>query len=144
MSAPDGSRTATEGTALPVDLSRDRRQRGLLAVVLAGPAIWSVHFLLVYLVAEAGCGGSGPGLSVFAPPVPVVLTIVATAVAAAACLASAWWAYRRWRPAATGERSRDLEGADPGGEMAFVGLLLALLSLVAVLFDGLPALFLGC
>ena len=39
---------------------------------VAGPVIWSVHFLLVYLVTEAGCSGDGPGLRLFDPPVPKV------------------------------------------------------------------------
>jgi hypothetical protein len=116
---------------------------------VAGPVIWSVHFLLVYLVAEAGCSGDGPGLSVFDPPVPKVVTLAATAAAAAAALACAMWWYRRWRgsgsePAA--DEAADLAGGrtdrDRGGTLAFAGFLLSLLSIVTVLFVGLPALVL--
>ena len=53
----DGSRTAPEGTPFAVDVSRDRRARFALAMFVAGPVIWSVHFLLVYLVAEAATSG---------------------------------------------------------------------------------------
>jgi uncharacterized protein (DUF2267 family) len=42
---------------------------------VAGPVIWSVHFMLVYLVVEAGCSGDGPGLRLFDPPVPTVVTL---------------------------------------------------------------------
>ncbi len=134
MSDRDGSRTAAEGSPVAVDVSRGRGARVTLAVFVAGPVIWSAHFLLVYLVVEAGCTGDGPGLRVFDPPMPTVVTLIATAVAAAASLWVALWAYRRWR-------ANDQEH-DPGGSLAFAGFLLSLLSFVSVLFVGLPALFL--
>ena len=148
-SPSDGSRTAGEGTPFAVDVSRDRRARWPLFMFVSGPLIWSVHFLLVYLVTEAGCSGDGPGLELFDPPVPEAVTLAATAAAAAAALASATWWYRRWRasehePAA--DEAADLAGGhthrDRGGTLAFAGFLLSLLSVVTVLFVGLPALVL--
>lgn len=138
----EGSRTAAEGTPFAVDVSRDRRNRVVIAVLLAGPVIWSVHFMLVYAAVEAGCTGDGPGLRLFDPPVATVVTLLATLVAALACLAAAWWEYRRWRPSDVGERSGEHEDSDPGGAMAFAGFLLSLLSFVSVLMVGLPALYL--
>ena len=143
----DGGRTAAEGTPVAVNVSRDRKTRVTWAVFLAGPVIWFAHFMLVYLVAEAGCTGDGPGLDVFDPPVPTVVTLVATAVAAVGCLASARWGYRRWRPGPHG--SEDPRAAiesddavdDEGSRSAgFAGFLLSLLSFGTVLFVGLPAL----
>jgi hypothetical protein len=148
-SPQDGSRTAGEGTPFAVDVSQDRRTRRALAMFVAGPVIWSVHFMLVYLVTEAGCSGDGPGLSLFDPPMPKVVTLAATAAAAAAALACARWWYRRWRgggsePAA--DEAANLAGSltdrDRGGTLAFAGLLLSLLSSVTVLLVGLPALVL--
>jgi hypothetical protein len=145
----DGSRTAAEGTSFAVDVSRDRRARFALAMFVAGPLIWSVHFLLVYLVVEAGCTGDGPGLTLFDPPVPKVVTLAVTAAAVAAALACAGWSWRRWRasgaePAA--DEAADLAGSlqdrDRGGTLAFAGFLLSLLSVVTILFVGLPALVL--
>lgn len=140
----DGSRTAAEGTPFAVAVSGDRRARMTVAVFLAGPVIWSAHFLLVYLVVEAGCSGGGPGLRLFDPPVATVVTLVATAVAALACLASAGWGYRRWRASQqeAAEEAGVLGGHDLGGSLAFAGFLLSLLGLVTVLFVGLPALVL--
>jgi hypothetical protein len=136
--AGDGARAGTSGTPVAVDVARDRGARRHLALFLAGPVIWSAHFLLVYLVVEAGCTGDGPGLQLFDPPVPTLVTLAATAVAALATLACAAWDYRRWRE---GPQEPD---ADDGyrRSLAFAGLLLALLSFVSVLFVGLPALFL--
>lgn len=138
-----GATTGVGGTPVAVDVSRDRRARSALALLLAGPVIWSAHFMLVYLVVEAGCSGDGPGLELFDPPVPTVVTLAATAVAALACLASAAWGYRRWR------LDRDdladgagLEPPDLGGRLAFAGSLLSLLGFVTVLLVGLPALVL--
>ena len=146
----DGSRTAGEGTPFAVDVSRDRRARFSLFMFVSGPVIWSVHFLLVYLVTEAGCTGDGPGLELFDPPVPEVVTLAATAAAAAAALACARWWYRRWRASehepATDEAAGLAGGhadRDRGGTLAFAGFLLSLLSVVAVLFVGLPALVLS-
>ncbi len=144
--AADPSRTAEEGTPVPVDVRRDLQARDTWLVLLAGPVIWFGHFMFVYLVAEAGCTGDGPGLSVFDPPVPTIVTLAATAVAALACVGFAVWAYRRWRigrgPGATGGRARDIAGEDPGGKLAFAGYLLSLVSIFSVLIVGLPALVL--
>jgi hypothetical protein len=145
----DGSRTAGEGTPFAVDVSRDRRARFSLFMFVAGPVIWSVHFMLVYVVTEAGCSGDGRGLELFDPPVPKVVTLATTAAAAAAALACAGWSYRRWRagssePAA--DEAGDLAGGftdrDRGGTLAFAGFLLSLLSVVTIVFVGLPALVL--
>ena len=140
----DGSRTAGEGTPFAVDVSGDRRARWALAMFVAGPLIWSAHFLLVYLIVEAGCSGDGPGLRLFDPPVPKVVTLAATAAAAGAALACAGWSYRRWRasehePAA--DEASDHQDRDRGGTLAFAGCLLSLLSVMTILAVGLPALF---
>jgi hypothetical protein len=145
----DGSRTAGEGTPFAVDVSRDRWARWPLAMFVSGPIIWSIHFLLVYLVTEAGCSGDGPGLRLFDPPVPKAVTLAATAAAAAAALGCATWWYRRWQASeqklvadeAAGHAG-DLTDRDRGGTLAFTGFLLSLLSVVTILFVGLPALVL--
>ena len=141
-----GATTAVSGTPFPVDRTGDRRARINWVAFLAGPVLWFTHFMVVYLVAEAGCTGEGPGLEVFDPPVPQVVTLAATAVAALACLYAAAWAYRRAKAdiSAAGALDRAGAGTEPGGEgsMAFPGFLLSLLSTVAIVFVGVPAAFL--
>ena len=147
-----GGATQTTGTPMAVDLASAPSTRRALAMFLAGPTIWFAHFMLVYLVAEAGCTGDGPGLSLLDPPVPAVTTLVATVVAVAGCAWVTWWEYRMWRG---GRRlgALDTPGGPPGGTdmdpderpLAFVGVLLGLVSAMSVLFVGLPAIWLtGC
>ena len=147
----DGAMTAEDGSPVAVDVSGDRPARVVWVVFLGGPVIWISHFMLVYLVAEAGCTGGGPGLRAINPPVPRAVTLIATAVAAAGCLGFASWAHRRWvaaRPGVAtgdaGEVSGSAEERDRTATLAFAGFLLALFSFVAVLFVGVPAFVLGC
>lgn len=147
-----GGLAPAHGTPVPVDVSTDRRVRMTWAIFLAGPIIWLTHFMAVYLVAEAGCTGDGPGLWLFDPPVPVVTTLVATVIAVALCVAATVWAFRHWRDAARElEEAPDDAEAISGeydddrrrGSLALAGFLLGAFSVVAVLFTGTPALVLG-
>lgn len=114
-----------------------------MALFLAGPVILMIHFLLVYLVVEAGCTGEGPGLRVFQPPVAGAVTLGATAVAAIACLASAVVAYRRWRTDRPPDaQAPTLAASEEHGALLFAGFVLSLLGVVTILFVGLPALVL--
>lgn len=141
-----GALTAPEGTPVAVDITRDLRARDTWVVLLAGPVIWFAHFMVVYMVAEAGCTGSGPGLHLLDPPVPATVTVVATIIAVVACLGFAGWSFRRSRTGIPdGEADDEVAARGRHRELAFVGMLLSLLSALAVLFVGAPALvFTGC
>ena len=149
---PDGARSGTRGSVMPVELEHDRRARLGWVLLLIGPVVWFSHFMLVYLVAEAGCTGDGPGLRLFDPPVPVITTLVATVIAVPICVAGTVWAWRWWRrsveevPSAadSGETlSGEFDDDRRRGSLAFAGLLLSGFSVVAVLFTAAPALVLG-
>lgn len=132
---PAGARTGAEGTPFAVDISADRRDRVVLATLVSGPVIWFLHFMLVYLVAEAGCTGDGRGLALLDPPVPRIVAVGATVAGVLACAVVAGLAYRRWRASAGPSDAGDGGGR---GSLAFAGFLLAMLSAVAILFVGLP------
>ena len=149
-SPQEGSLTAGEGTPFAVDVSRDRRARWALFMFVAGPVIWSTHFLLVYLVVEAGCSGDGPGLSAVRPARaqgrhpgrdrrgglrrPRLRQLVVPALAGRASTSRP-----STRPPTSPVASPD---RDRGGTLAFAGFLLSLLSVVTILAVGLPALVL--
>ena len=144
----DGSTTSRHGTPMAVDIAAPPRARRALALFVAGPVVWFAHFIVVYVVAEAGCTGGGTGLRLFDPPVPTVVTLVATAVATVACAAIAWWEFQRWQagrhpmPAHHADDVPESDDPESGGALAFAGFLLAVVSLLSVLFVGLPALVL--
>ncbi len=141
----DGSTTSQHGTAMAVDIAAPPGTRRALTLFLAGPVVWFAHFMFVYVVAEAGCTGAGMGLRLLDPPVPTVTTLAATAVATIACAVIARWEYQRWqadrRPLSAEHADVVPESDDPqiGGALAFAGFLLAVVSLLSVLFVGLPA-----
>lgn len=91
------------------------------AILLGGLILWALHFFLVY-----GIASLLPGTTLAR-----VLTIAATlsCLAAAALLMRPAW--RRWRSADRDGLSRWMWGVSAGG---------AALALVAIFFQGLPAL----
>jgi hypothetical protein len=117
---------------------------------LAGPTIWFLHFLAVYLVTEAVCtlgedaGGRWLGL-----PTVSGYTLAATAVAVVTMAGSTTASYRRWRAEERARRSADGDGSDAAAgrgkdrALAFAGFLLGVLFVVAVLMVGLPAIWLS-
>lgn len=141
----DAAATAAQGTPFPVDIGFDRHAVLDVAALLAGPVLGLGHFFAVYLVAEAGCTGDGPGLDVFDPPVPSSFTLLATVLAAGGCLVAAVWTARRARGAArpdpTGGAAGGAAGGDPddGRGLALVGAVLSVVFLVTVLFVGVTA-----
>lgn len=133
-----GALTGASGTPKAVDVSGDRGARRIWLVLLGGPLVWLAHFAVTYLVAEAGCTGSGPGLEAFDPPAPRIVTVAATAIALALCALVAVRAASVRRRAGRGEtRPIGTLAEDPARLLATVGMLLAGISATAVLFAGL-------
>ena len=118
-----------------------RLTRRVWALFLAGPLIWSVHFVGVYLLAEAACAEGGDGIEVLGLPVLSIVTLVATGVAVAMASMSTVAAHREWRTS-TGAPRDWIAGSDTNAGLALAGFLLGLMFVVAILFVGLPAAFL--
>ncbi len=97
------------------------------AELLGGPAIWISHFMIVYLVAEAGCAALDLGEGVL-----VAFTVVATVIAVLACGALAWSTRRRMQT-----------GDEWTIDFASGGFLLSIGSAFGVLVVGAPALVLS-
>ena len=121
----------------------------LAGLFLAGPLIWSVHFLVVYGLTESICASGAADAEWLGLDVASSLTVLFTVAAAAAALVPTRRAFRRWR-AAGGDwnevppsRRRDRSArAEAEAPLALAGFLLGLLFVLAILFVGAPALVL--
>jgi hypothetical protein len=121
--------------------------RFLWIQLLAGPILWSIHFLLSYLLVEAGCQ-AGWNFSILGLNGLSFIVIVLTLLAVAGTVLFALRSYRGWRDRHEDRSLRQefretaawFEG--PVDFMYFSGLLLSVLFAATTLMVGLPALFL--
>jgi hypothetical protein len=108
---------------------------------LAGPSIWFAHFMVVYLVVEAGCASGGFDAEVADLDVLSFFTIATTVAAIGVTLVMAEWSRRLWNRRAV-DKSDWLDGDDRHAGLALAGVLLGVTFTIAILFVGLPAVFL--
>lgn len=108
-----------------------------LWMLIAGPAIWSAHFLIAYIAASVHCAKR--------PEVALadvrLLILVLTAVALGAIVAIGVWGMRLHLGSPDGLPHDDDTPQDRRSFLGFATLLLCGLSAVAVGFVSLPALF---
>lgn len=143
--------TTTSGTGTepvePPGLAPDDRASTIWLIVLAGAFIWFAHFGLVYLVAEAACRFDLLDAEVAGLTVLAIVILVSTAIAVVATVIRAAMARRRWRADPPDDANSSPGGLDHPLErdraLAFVGFILNLLFIVAILAVGLPALVLA-
>lgn len=115
--------------------------------LLAGPFLWSVHFLLNYIFVETYCQ-TGWNFRLFGFHGLSFLVIVFTVLAVLATALFALTSYRSWRSFHRDRRLWDqlresaswFEG--PADFFYFSGFLLSVLFGTVILFVGLPAIFL--
>jgi heme/copper-type cytochrome/quinol oxidase subunit 2 len=116
--------------------------------LLAGPVIWSVHFILVYMLTEAICRVAGQGFRLAGIHGLTLIVIVLTVLALVATVLFAVRSYRSWRGLSRNHRLKDelQESSNwfvgPEEFMYFSGFLLSVLFAVTILMVGIPALFL--
>lgn len=119
-----------------VDLPAGSSAARTWALLLAGPVIWFGHFMLVYLAAEVICNADA-GRRLLGVPLAAAVTIGATVAALAVVAGAVVWTGREWRrdreegPAGIGDRA-----------LSFAALALAALFALAIVYTGLPALWL--
>lgn len=121
-----------------------RDVRDNLWTLIAAPTIWAVHFLASYVAMAVVCARFWQDAGAVAGA--RVGVGAATLIAAALCAAIGLRAWREWR---RGQQQRQKQGQEKGSErerfLEFATLLLAGLSVVGVLFVGLPVLLIdGC
>ncbi|HZW02952.1 MAG TPA: hypothetical protein VFF68_03425 [Anaerolineaceae bacterium] len=93
--------------------------------VLASPVIWTLHLLIGYAVAEAGCFTGVFGSETTLRGVLIWLT----ALGLVGIVFNVVWGYARWRQFRHGSSSvgEDLRAFDRSAFMALAGLLLSVL-----------------
>ena len=129
-----------------VSPGQDTNARALWVQLLAGPILWSVHFLVSYMLVEAACQ-AGWNFTMLGMNGLSFLVIVLTALAVLGTALFAVKSYRGWRTIHGGRlRDQVREGSGwfegPVDFMYFSGLLLSVLFAIVILMVGLPALFL--
>lgn len=113
------------------------RSRALWIGLLAGPVIWSIYFVIIYLLAEIACGLNLLQFTVWGVSIILLLVQVITVLALLPILYIGFQAYRRWQRL----RHDEIEiGEQPAEFMALGGVLLGLLFALATLVTGVSAL----
>ena len=116
-------------------------KRESLWLLTVSPVIWSAHFLLSYITAAVWCAKAvGPDGSLAGARIAIAAY---TAVALAGIVLTGWIGYRRHRHEG-GEPPHDED--TPEDRHRFLGFstfILSGLSAVAVVFQSLPAVFIG-
>jgi hypothetical protein len=108
--------------------------------VLAGPVLWFVHFVALYVVAEFGCRINFSNM-VFVTPESIRLWVVVLTVAIFIPIAiGGVLAYRNWR-----QLPQHSETGSPIDArlhfLAVVGMCLSALFLFSIVFTAMPAFF---
>jgi hypothetical protein len=116
--------------------------------LLAGPVLYALYFITVYLLAEAACHAGLLAGTLGGLPLISVTVLVITLAAALCTLINGLSNYRRWRmrqrqPAGDRPAISEVEYATANPEtavnfMVFGGLLLSVLFTVMILLTGLP------
>ncbi len=120
--------------------------------LLAGPILYALYFITVYLLAEAACRTELLAGTIGGLPLLSATVLIITLAAALCTLVNGLSNYRHWRqrqplPQQQQQRSSraisDVEYATANPEtsvrfMAFGGLLLSVLFTVMILFTGIP------
>ena len=121
-------------------------ERDSLLSVIAGPLIWSVHFLAIYVFTAIACARGFfhdeiLGIRIV-PLVGSALSLLAIALIADALYIS----WRRWRGGPAGDEPATApadgdQGAGTRQFMAYAALLLSAVALIATVWQTLPVFF---
>lgn len=100
---------------------------GSVVLLLAGPVLWTGHFLAAYFFAELACAAGWLRSEIAGVSALVLITVIVTFAAAAASVVFGVAGFR----ARTG----------PHGDLAFAGFLLSALGAIVIVFVGISPAF---
>jgi len=122
-------------------------ERDSLFSLIAGPLVWSGHFLSIYVFTAIACAHGFFDDRIFGLPVVLLVGGAITLVAVVLILDALVLSWRRWRGL---PRNGDPEPLPPQDRndvasrrrfMAHAGLLLSGLALIATVWESLPLVF---
>ena len=122
-------------------------ERDSLFSLIAGPLVWAVHFLTLYILTAIACAHGFFHQEILGVRVVPLVGGAVTVVAVALILDGGWLAYRRWRGMPSDHETAPLPPHDANDVarrrrfMAYAGLLLSGLALIATVWETLPILF---
>jgi hypothetical protein len=122
-------------------------ERDSLFSVIAGPLIWSVHFLSIYVFTAIACAHGFFDHQVLGTNVVRLVGGAATLVAVILILDAGFVSWRRWRGEPVVGQPEPLPPHDTNDVasrrrfMAYAGLLLSGVSLIATVWESLPLVF---
>ena len=122
-------------------------ERDSLFSLIAGPLVWTVHFLTLYIFTAIACAHGFFDHEIFGVRVVPLAGGAVTLVAVALILDALLLSYRRWRgkpsdgePAPLPPHDRN-DVASRRRFMAYAGFLLSGLALIATIWETLPLVF---
>jgi hypothetical protein len=122
-------------------------ERDSLFSLIAGPLVWTVHFLTLYILTAIACAHGFFHQEILGVRVVPLVGGAVTLVAVALILDGGVLAYRRWRGMPSDGQPAPLPPHDANDVasrrrfMAYAGLLLSGLALIATVWETLPILF---
>jgi hypothetical protein len=122
-------------------------ERDSLFSLIAGPLVWTVHFLTLYILTAIACAQGFFDQEILGIRVVPLVGGAATLVAVALILDGGVLAYRRWRGMPADGEPAPLPPHDSNDVasrrrfMAYAGLLLSGLALIATVWETLPIVF---
>jgi hypothetical protein len=122
-------------------------ERDSLFALIAGPLVWTVHFLTLYVFTAIACAKGFFDDEILDVRVVQLFGGAVTVVAVALILDAMMLAYRRWRGMPWDGQPGPLPPHDKNDVdsrrrfMAYAGLLLSGLALIATIWETLPIVF---
>jgi hypothetical protein len=122
-------------------------ERDSLFSLIAGPLVWTVHFLTLYIFTAIACAHGFFDHEIFGVRVVPLVGGAVTLVAVALILDALVLSYRRWRGKPSDGELAPLPPHDRSDVasrrrfMAYAGFLLSGLALIATIWETLPIVF---
>jgi hypothetical protein len=122
-------------------------ERDSLFALLAGPLVWTVHFLTLYVFTAIACAKGFFDDEILGVRVVQLFGGLVTVIAVALILDAVLLSYRRWRGLPWDGQPVPLPRHDKNDVasrrrfMAYAGLLLSGLALIATIWEMLPIVF---